>query len=251
MSQETLHLANAPIIEAVLDIECDFGPAFELAALEEPSRQRFCDRYPKVRTQFMQELQIEAKPVGPIGHSTRQGVQAYQFVNEDEMQIVQVRGAGYSFNRLAPYTSFDDYLPEIRRTWEVYRELAAPVQIRTVRLRYINRILLPLTEGRVQLDDYFKIGPRLPDEDRLTFVGFLNQCLAVEEATGHQVTTVLTAQRQQEAALPVIFDNTVTAVSSADPADWAWLEAKLLALRALKNRVFKNTLSDKCLNLFQ
>lgn len=251
MSEAALMLRNPPIVEAVVDIECDFKPGHNLNVLEEPARQRFSDSYPKVRPQFLQELQIQLKENEPVTQSKRQGIQAFQFLKDDEKQLVQVRSTGYSFNRLAPYTSFDDYLPEIRRTWNLYREIAEPIQIKVVRVRYINRIRLPSTDGRVELDDYFRLGPRLPDEERLTMTGFLNQYVAVEADTGHQVTTVLTGQQPEADFVPIIFDNAAAAMSVLDPEDWERLEATLGALRALKNRVFRNTLSDKCLHLFQ
>ena len=78
--------------------------------------------------------------------SVRRGIQALQFLHADEKQLVQVRAQGFSFNRLAPYTSLDDYLPEIERTWHLFVGLASPVQIRVVQLRYINRI--PCRRGR-------------------------------------------------------------------------------------------------------
>ena len=251
MSEPALTLRNPPIVEAVVDIECDFKPGQNFNALEESARQRFGDHYPKFRPQFLQELQIEMKGNESLTHSKRQRIQAFQCLKDDEKQLVQVRSTGYSFNRLAPYTSFDDYLPEIRRTWVLYREIASPIQIKVVRVRYINRIRLPFTDGRVEIDEYFRIGPRLPDEERLTMVGFLNQYVAVEADTGHQVTTVLTAQQPDKDCVPIIFDNTAAAMSPVDPEDWERLEATLGALRALKNRVFRNTLSDKCLHLFQ
>lgn len=251
MNESPLSLLNPPIVEAVVDIECDFKPGQKLDALEESGRQRFGDHYPKFRPQFLQELQIKLKANEPVTQSKRQGIQALQFLKNDEKQLVQVRTTGYSFNRLAPYTSFDDYLPEIRRTWNLYREIAEPIQIKVVRVRYINRIRLPSTDGRVELDDYFRLGPRLPDEERLTMTGFLNQYVAVEADTGHQVTTVLTAQQREKDCVPIIFDNAAAAMSSVDPDDWERLGVTLGALRALKNRVFRNTLSDKCLHLFQ
>lgn len=251
MSEAALMLRNPPIVEAVVDIECDFKPGQKLNALEEPARQRFGDSYPKFRPQFLQELQIQLKENESVTQSKRQGIQAFQFLKDDEKQLVQVRSTGYSFNRLSPYTSFDDYLPEIQRTWDLYREVATPIQIKLVRLRYINRIRLPFADSRVELDEYFELGPRLPDEERLTMVGFLNQYVAVEADTGHQVTTVLTAQQPEKDCVPIIFDNAAAAMSPLDPENWDRLEATLEALRALKNRVFRNTLSDKCLHLFQ
>jgi uncharacterized protein (TIGR04255 family) len=178
-------------------------------------------------------------------------VQAFQFLHDDEKQLVQVRAQGFSFNRLAPYTSLDDYLPEIERTWGLYVKLISPVQIRVIRLRYINRILVPMAANSVDLDEFLKIGPRLPDENRLVLSGFLNQQAAVEKDTGHQLNLVLTAQPPVNEKLPIILDITAASPVAADPADWSNILRLIGSLRSLKNRVFANTLTTKCIELFQ
>lgn len=251
MSESESNLLNPPIVEAVLDIECDLPPGQQLAVLEGPAQERFRERYPKFRTQLVQEHLIAATPGGPPEVSVRHGVQAFQFLQDDEKQLVQVRAQGFSFNRLAPYTSFDDYLPEIEHAWRLYAGLAAPIQIRLIRLRYINRILLPFPEGRVNLDNFFKVGPRLPDEENLAFIGFFNQHTAVEVQTGHQVNIVFTSQPPQGDQLPVIFDNCVAASESGEPENWDWILTKIQSLRDLKNRIFKKSLTEQCLKLFQ
>ncbi len=251
MTDSAFTLTNAPIVEAVLDIDCDLPPGQELASLEGRARESFRDTYPKLRTQLFQEHQIEAKLDEPPKMSIRHGVRALQFLQNDEKQIVQIRTQGYSFNRLAPYSSLDDYLPEIERTWRLFIDLALPSQVQAIRLRYINRIFLPLTEGRVQLDDYFRVGPRLPDEKNLTFVGFFNQHTAIENSTGHQVNIVLTAEPPQDGHLPIIFDNSVASLSRGEPDNWAWILERTQSLRLLKNRIFRDTLTESCLNLFR
>lgn len=251
MNESEFRLPNAPIVEAVLDIGCDMPPGFSLAAIEAPSRESFKDQYPKSRTLFFQETQIEAKPDAAPQMSVQHGIQAFQFLQEDLKQLVQVRTQGFSFNRLAPYRSLDDYLAEIQRTWKLFVSLTAPIQVRSVQLRYINRISLPATSGRVQLDDYLKIGPPLPREDNLTFVGFLNQQLALEEETGNTANVVLTTQPHEGDKLPIIFDICVANNGAAEPEDWPWILARILSLRALKNRIFRNTLTERCLSLFQ
>jgi uncharacterized protein (TIGR04255 family) len=244
-------LQHPPIVEAILDIECDLPPGQSLADLEGPARETFSDRYPKARKQFLQEHRIETKPGEAPELSVRPaGVQALQFLQEDEKQLVQVRAQGFSFNRLAPYTSLDDYLPEIARTWHLYVQLGKPVQVRLVRVRYINRILLPMTDGRVTLDDYFSVAPRLPLEEELDLVGFLNQHAVVERATGHRVNIVLTLEQPQGDKLPVIFDNCVAAPGPAEPG-WAWIDEKIRLLRVLKNRIFEGTVTPTCLHLFR
>lgn len=251
MIEPELKLAKAPIVEAVIDIDCDMPPGFDLAALEGPAHEAFRAQYPKFRNQFLEQHRIESKADEPAKHSAKRALQALQFLHDDEKQLVQVRTQGFSFNRLAPYTTLDDYLPEIHRTWEIFVGIASPVQIRVVRLRYINRILLPFTGERVELADYFKVSPKLPDEDKLQFAGFINQHTAVEVDTGHQVNIVLASQPPENEKLSIIFDICVASAGAAEAEDWTWILAEIQSLRGLKNRIFRNTLSETCLNLFQ
>lgn len=251
IDRPALRLRNAPIIEAVLDVDCDLPPGFDLAAIEGASRERFRDQYPKFRTLFVQEHKIEANAEAPLKMSVRRGVQAFQFKQDDEKQLVQVRSQGYSFNRLAPYSTLDEYLPEIERTWRLYLDVVSPVQVRVIRLRYINRILLPMEGGKVDLDDYLKTGPRLADEDGLGLITFLNQYTAVETVTGHQINVVLTSQPPEGGTLPIIFDLSVANPLALETTDWPRMLAIILSLRVLKNRIFVNTLAERCIKLFQ
>lgn len=112
-------------------------PKFDLAELESAAREVFKPHYPKARVQLLEEHTIEQKAAEPPRFLARRAIQALQFLHDDEKQLVQVRAQGFSFNRLAPYTSLDDYLPEIQRTWQTFTKLASPVQVRAVQLRYI------------------------------------------------------------------------------------------------------------------
>lgn len=251
MNEEELKSGNAPIVEAVVDIDCDMQPSMDIASLEKRARDAFGSQYPIFRALFVENHRFEAKAGQSMEHSAQHTVQAFQFFHDDEKQLVQVRMQGFSFNRLAPYTRLSDYLPEIERTWELFRDIASPALIQVVRLRYINRIPLPLTAGRVTLDKYLKLGPRVPNEEGMTLHGFFNQHTATEAKTGHQANTVLTSQPAEGDTLPVIFDNTVAAAGPAEPDDWPWILDKIQSLRSFKNRIFINTLTEECLNLFQ
>lgn len=251
MSDVSLNLHSAPIVEAVVEVECDMPPTFDLGGIETRARDVFRTEYPKIRVQFLEEHQITNKGGDFTEHRTKRGIQAYHFLHDDEKQLVQVRAQGFAFNRLAPYGSLDDYLKEIERTWTQFRSLVSPVQIRNVRLRYINRILLPMAGDALQLQDYLRVSPQLPNESNLTFVGFLNQHSAIEAGTGNQANIVLATLPIEGERLPVIFDIAVNHPATAEPDDWKWIADKIQSLRDLKNRVFKNTLTPQCLNLFQ
>lgn len=251
MGEPELSLSKPPIVEAVLDIECDMPPNYDVAQLENRARDSFRDRYPTMRKQWTQEHTIAAKLGEPPRTSMKQVFHAIQFRTKDEKQLVQLRAQGFSFNRLAPYTSLGDYIPEIERTWKLFVDLASPLQIKVLRLRYINRILLPMGGGTLELDDFLKISPRLPDEEAFIFLGFLNRHSIEEVATGHHANTVLMSQPIEGQNLPLIFDIGVEASGPAEPGDWPWIVGKLRALRSLKNLIFRKTLTERCLNLFQ
>ena len=251
MVEQELKLRNAPIIEAVIDIDCDMPPSLDIKNLEEPARNRFRDTYPKFRHKMLREHKIETKDDAPPEMSFRQEIQAIQFLHDDEKQLVELRRQGFSFNRLAPYSRLDDYMPEIERTWKVFLELTSPVQIRVIRLRYINRILLPGSKGKVELEDYLKLGPRLPGGDRLSFNGFLSQYTAVEAETGNEMSIALTSQPSEVDVLPIIFDITVSRTGIVVIDDWPSINSRIQSLRKLKNQVFSDTLTERCLALFQ
>lgn len=246
----TLNLANAPIIEAVLDIDCDLPVGIDLGAMEASVREAFTNEYPKFRRQMVQQQQFKASLESPPEFNVQTAIQAFQFLKEDERQLVQMRMGGFSFNRLAPYASFDEYLPEIERTWLRFRELMSPVQIRRIVLRYINRILLPTVDGLVDLGLYLRLGPRLADEKALRLVGFFNQHAAVEVETGHQVNITMVMQPLEGERLPVIFDIEAMHLVPVEPEAWENIHGTILSLRRLKNNVFRRTLTEQCLNLF-
>jgi uncharacterized protein (TIGR04255 family) len=248
-------LRNPPIVEAVLDIECDLPTGFNFQVIKEAAHEAFRSKYPTPRTTYSQQHTIQLvtseEPTPAAAPTSEVAVQGYQFWSEDGHQLVQIRTQGFSFNRLAPYSSFDDYLPEIKRVWLRYIELVPVTRIKTIRLRYINRMMLPMTQRKVDLDQFLKIGPRAPDEDNFTLAGFASQLSAVENKTKEGLNLVLVAEAPIKDHLPVILDISVASpFQPITPGDWPAIETILISLRQLKNRVFENTVTQKCIELF-
>jgi uncharacterized protein (TIGR04255 family) len=250
MTETGFQLDNAPIVEAVLDIDCALPPALEIQSLEEAACAQFRGDYPKFRKQFVLQHSIKKPAEGPAEFAGSSAVQAFQFLTDDEKQIVQVRANGFAFNRLAPYGSLDDYLPEIKTRWEQFRTLADPARIRRISLRYVNRLLFPINNGMVKLSDNLKQAPKLPEETGLSFAGFLHQHQAIEEGTGNQVAIVLASQPEEAGALPIVLDIAASRDCRPDPENWEEIAVIIASLRDLKNRVFKNSLTTTCLNRY-
>ena len=247
---EQFKLRNPPIVEAVYEIDCDLPPGLDLSKLETTARDTFRPGYPQFQPQYIEQHKFETKANEPSVHTATRTLQAFRFFNDDMKQLVQLRSQGYSFNRLPPYTILEDYLPEIQRTWELFVEICSPIQIRAIRVRCVNRILLPFVEGHVELAEYFQVSPRLPDNMSLQFTSFLNQHSAVESETGYQVGIVLASQPVEKDNLPVILDISVANSAPVSPEDWASISTQLQSLRALQVRLFRNTLTETCLSLF-
>ncbi|MBI2803294.1 MAG: TIGR04255 family protein [Gammaproteobacteria bacterium] len=251
MNDSLLALTSSPIVEAVLDIDCDMPPATNLAALEPTATRVFGDQYPTAKTQIAQETQIESRGQEFPRVTTTHGLAALQFFSDDDKQLVQLRLQGYSFNRLTPYSSLDDYLPEIERTWRLFLTLAAPIKVSRIRLRYINRLLLPLTEGKVGLDEFLRLGPRLPDDATLVFSSFFNQHVLSEPVTGNVVKVIMASQLPENHALPLILDIEAERPCAIEPNDWTKIAQRIDSLRALKNLVFRKSLTEPCLNRYR
>ena len=250
MSDSKFQLGQAPIIEAVLDIDCDVPPSLQLETLELPARDVFRADYPKFRKQLLLQHSIKQAADGPAEMSGSKSLQAFQFLTDDEKQLIQLRNNGFSFNRLEPYSSLDDYIPEIQKQWEAYRSLVAPIRIRRIALRFINRLLLPVDGGSLRLSDHLRQAPQLPEETKLSLTGFLHQHQAMEEETGNQVAVILASQPVENESLPVILDITASRDCRLDPHAWEEISAAIRSLRSLKNQVFKKSLTEPCLSRY-
>lgn len=251
MNSEHHRYERPPIIEAVVDLDCDMRPGLDGHRLREDARAALRDDYPTFRTQLVEQHTVE-NPDGKEPILTKMtGIRAFRFQSQDLSQIVQVRVDGFSFNRMRPYSSLDHHLPEIQRTWEIFVRVAEPVMVRKVGLRYINRVPVPTVEGKVRLEEYLTMCPQLPNEDDMMLAGFLHQHQVQEISTGNFANIVLTAQAGESGSIPIILDIEAFTPVEIDPVDWDGLAKRIESLRRLKNLIFERSITDTCRNLFQ
>ena len=145
-------LPKAPIVEAVVDIDVEMRPGFVLGDARDRLATAFADRYPSVREREFDAHQIHKRPGVPGTVKSQSGLESLMFYQADEKQLIQARRRGYSFNRLAPYEGFDQYQSEVEARWQQFSAIVEPVRVRAVKMRFINKIEIPLAEGRVDLD---------------------------------------------------------------------------------------------------
>jgi len=250
MIELNLPLANSPIVEAVVDINVEMRPGFVLVEARERLAEEFADRYPlgKEREFSTHEIAVQPGAAGTV--KSQSGLESLMFIQADEKQLLQVRRRGFSFNRLTPYEGFDRYQSEIEARWKQFCTVVEPVRVREIKMRFINRIEIPLEGGQVDLDQYLMVGPRAPDEDEFGFIAFSSRSVMFEKVSGTHVVLSLASREPLNNVLPVILDIEASVVCECDPLDLQAIAVRLATLRLTKNRVFRNSLEEKCLALF-
>lgn len=234
------HYSKAPITEALLDIQIEAPEGLTPSALV-PCQDRVRDEYPTQRELKAAFAQLDFGQ--EVSASTRSQDLGYAFVSGDGKQLFQVRTNGFTANRLAPYSRWEDFSKEARRLWDIYRETAKPKQVTRVALRYINRIDIP--QPVAELKDYFntipEVAPKLPQ----SMAGFFMQIMLPLPDAKAAVNIVETlVEPPRPGVISVLLDLDLfrtTELPNSEEELWEVFEV----LRVQKNEVFRACITEK------
>lgn len=144
---------NPPIEEAVVEIQFRSGNG-EGWDLTFPGRFHALvkDEYPgKPRQQKIVQHNLVL-----VGAHTIQGTQSIgkvQFPSTDGKKLISVGPDLLSIHTLRPYSGWEDFFPRIQRAFQVYCDVAKPVGIVRIGLRYVN--MIPYPDAGKPLNAYF------------------------------------------------------------------------------------------------
>jgi uncharacterized protein (TIGR04255 family) len=246
-------LKSPPIVEAVFGIETEHAPEFQIESVFASLDRSAFNSYPELREGRKNNRSFTDD--GKMSTLVDNRVEAYQLYSDDKKQVLQFRESGISLNRLAPYGSFDEYIEELRLRWNQFVGFAKPLKVKTLELRYINRILIPIEDGRAGFQDYIKIAPKLSiskptDNSAISFRGLRCELFGEEKETNNQIVLGLATEQIARESLPFVFDLRATNQTGFSPDDWPKMADAFQQLRRLKNNWFLNSLSEKCLTMF-
>jgi len=168
MSRRATHYARAPITEAVIDIATQLAGSVSLEQLASV-HEREAERYPGKEDRL--EGQVVFAP--PNVPSTKHRVVGYQRRSVDGKQVFQARLNGFTLSRLAPYESWEPFYEEARRLWDVFLDVAKPLSVTRVAVRYINRLDLPLPIS--DFGDYVRTVPKVAPDLPQGLAGYFMQ----------------------------------------------------------------------------
>jgi uncharacterized protein (TIGR04255 family) len=152
-------LKKPPLIEAVCEVRLDPSTAWDLT-IAGRLFEKLQPEYPERR----QTLGVELKLNVPQPPDYRQ-IENLQFLSKDGKNVVQVREYSVSVSRLAPYEAWESYKPTVVHVFEKFREISSGGVIARVGLKYVNRIVVPKPEIRLEdfLNFYPFVGHNLPE----------------------------------------------------------------------------------------
>lgn len=245
------HLNRAPIIESVIDIRALATTTFEEEALRTALAPRLQGyRFLVAPREFRQEFRMEMG--GPAEQNFQDlGLKGLHFQSDDQKQIVQFNRDGFVFSRLEPYRDWTSFVDEGMSLWRLFDEIARPVEIHRIGLRFINRIQLPVGESR--FGDYIQPAPVPPRDLALPFHGFLHQETLAVPGCNYAINVVRAIQpppAEGAAGIGLILDIDVFTTQGFDH-DVNRVIQSLQEMRWLKDKTFFGCITPNALELFQ
>lgn len=177
-------------------------------------------------------------------------VVAHSFFSDGMTKRAIIRENSFLTSTLAPYTCWADFRERIVRDRNIWQKCVGPQKIHRLGMRYINRIDLPLENGKVRLEDYVKIYPQIPNYLELRGRYTMNVQAQLEDIGALLNINSSTIESPLPNFASVILDFDVIRVFdkviSNDEA-YEFLDQA----RLKKNEVFEHTVTDKTREMFK
>ncbi|MGO8673024.1 MAG: TIGR04255 family protein [Capsulimonadaceae bacterium] len=242
-------LTNAPITEALIDIRVRPSPDCDIDRLRSFGDDRV-DEYPNTQDlhDFSVGWQVQAGQEPVVLQKSAASVGRI-LSSSDTLDVVNIRPNLFTYSRLKPYQSWSKFKSEARSLWCRYIDMAAPLEVTRVALRYVNRLVFPFPFADIR--DYMRTIPAVASEiDGAMSSYVLRIVLSQPNGVESIVTQVVEPVVHGASEAVTVLDIDVFSQQTFDPrGEDLWLFTDVL--RDRKNQVFFNSLTDKTMELFQ
>jgi len=238
---------NPPVVEALCEL------FFEPRDWDDTVPGTF---YALIQDQFTIKEQVNESEteinVGP-GQAATVGVRALpprmRFFTPTRDRLIQLAPNLMVFNKLLPYTNFEDWVTTLEGALGHYRDVVPGAAIARVGVRYLNKITVPGT--RVRLEDFFRVIPTIPTslgEDHGSFL--LRLELLVPETDHGLLLTFASAPPERPKSMTFLLDLYETWKPSAPQAVDQVIAHVRLAHEHIQT-AFEQNITDNLRQLFQ
>ncbi len=232
------HLAHAPIVEAAIHWQAVPGKALEHEELKEDLGRRFNGYTLQVQQRVQAALSASTESVEA---RQRRSWDGFRLTSADGKFVCRLRANAVAFSRLAPYENWEKFVAEALRFWDCFVELAAPVAVDRLGVRFTNQMEMQSDEKASDL----------VNEMPLQSIGLYPDSFFREdslEVPGHpyRVNLVRATQAPQppmasQRSLIVDINAYTTGPTGTDKVS---IEQRLKELRFLKDFVFFNYIKE-------
>lgn len=239
------HLNHAPIIEAVLDFKVTPNPdaTRESLDLHEFTKKNFPERHIAHSLQYTGTFALEMPESAE--HKLQDEILGFRFIGDGK--LFQSRFDGFTFNKLPPYTTWEETLSQAWKLWQLYVEHAKPVEITRIGVRYINKSTFPNRNVKTFIErpcEFNEFVPGIPLNNYL----FQSKLKISEEINA--VVTQIVEPDSSSAGLSYILDIDVSRNGSFlvnEPN----LKDFFVELQDFKNKIFFNTVTEATLDIWK
>lgn len=237
-------LKSAPIVEAVIHWLAEPGKDLDQEEVRRELRARLPE-YPKCKPQHGIEIAASGSRDGTSQVVHRTQWNGFRLTRSDEPFVVQFTPSGVVFSRLKPYKTWDNLQSEGLRLWNLFVEMAQPVLIKRLGVRFINRIALCSDEPASK---YLEGSSSLFKEfASKTF--FYKDTFQIPE-TQYQVNWIRTLQLSPDTSERGLIVDIDTGISDIPATDATIVTKRLNKMRAIKNQVFFGCMTKEALERF-
>jgi uncharacterized protein (TIGR04255 family) len=250
MTQPT-HLANAPIVEAVIDLRVRMAAEFSVQMFA-GLLERFGPGYKEPAPLTQVQMSFEATLVdAPKGKVVNLGISGFRYERSDGKRIALFQKDGFTFSHLAPYTNWEEFFSEAAYLYSLFFEIGHPEEVTRVGVRYINQLLLPEAEA-TDFSPWLTAPLPFPKGIDAILTGFLTQIQILDPGTGvaARITQTIQPPSATPGQVPIILDIDVFEEKSR-PADPDAALQRFATLRQLKNRLFFKSITEKVVEMYK
>ncbi len=238
--QVSKHYSQAPITEAIIDLKVTLSEGFSVDDLEN-IHGHISDHFPVKEQIHAGSLLFQSGPSIKIDASREH--HGFLFRSGDGLRIFQATLSGFTFNRLAPYDTWEEFSADARRLWEVYKNVCRPSSVIRAAVRFINRLDLP---GPIlDFKEYLRTVPEMSPDLPQGLSGFFMQLQNPQEDLKCMliINEAFTQPTSPEVVSVILdFDLFREHIWQSDDEDiWRFLEK----LRQRKNLAFEASITDK------
>ncbi len=237
--QKSKHYSNAPLTEAIIDLKVTLPDSVNIDTLAN-IHPYIKELFPIVEEIHRGSITLQPNMEAPI-NAFRQ-IHGFLFRSEDKVKIFQATLNEFTFNRLKPYTNWEELRDDAKYMWKIYRNITRPETVTRAAVRFVNRFELP--GSTLDLKKYLRIFPELtPELPQKEMSNFFMQLLVPQEDCQLIISEAIVPPTNPD-TLSVILDLDLFREQiwkSDDDKIWQYLEK----LRQLKNAIFEASITDE------